>query len=189
MRNKLLEIADTDWVFYLDADEIVTAGLKREIEVITASGASGNLAAAYFIRRRSIYFGRHIWPVTDKVERLFWRKALRYWTGKLHESPVYVGDSGVLDTPLNHYTHRNLTEMTEKTNSWSVAESKLRFDANHPRVVWWRIIRVILTGFTDTYIGKSGWKAGVAGLTESIFQAFSMFVTYSKLWEMQQKKS
>jgi len=32
-----------------------------------------------------------------------------------------------------------------------------------------------------------GWKIGVPGLIESIYQAFSYFIVYAKLWEKQQK--
>ena len=32
-------------------------------------------------------------------------------------------------------------------------------------------------------------RAGTAGVVESIYQAFSLFITYAKLWEKQQKSS
>jgi len=77
--------------------------------------------------------------------------------------------------------------MLNKTIQWSQAEAKLRYDTKHPRVVVWRLIRVMVTGFWNSYITQKGWKAGTAGLVESIFQAYSMFATYSTLWEMQKK--
>jgi hypothetical protein len=78
--------------------------------------------------------------------------------------------------------------MVEKTNKWSVIEARLRFDAGHPPVVWWRFPRVMLQAFSNSYITQGGWKAGAVGLMESMFQAFSIFITYAKLWELQQDK-
>jgi hypothetical protein len=43
----------------------------------------------------------------------------------------------------------------------------------------------MLTAFIDSYIKQSGWKVGTPGLIESVYQAYSAFVTYAKLWEMQ----
>jgi hypothetical protein len=78
--------------------------------------------------------------------------------------------------------------MLNKTIEWSKIEAQLRLNAHHPKVVWWRLIRVMLTGFWDSYIKQGGWKAGTAGFIESIYQAYSMFVTYATLWEMQKEK-
>jgi hypothetical protein len=68
-------------------------------------------------------------------------------------------------------------------------EANLRIQANHPKMSWWRFFRVMFTAFYGSYIKQEGWRAGTAGLVESIYQAFSMFITYAKLWEKQQKIS
>jgi len=34
-------------------------------------------------------------------------------------------------------------------------------------------------------VEKEAWKAGSEGIIESIYQSFSMFITYAKLWEKQ----
>ncbi|OGG08273.1 hypothetical protein A2154_00830 [Candidatus Gottesmanbacteria bacterium RBG_16_43_7] len=85
-----------------------------------------------------------------------------------------------------HTTHDNLEEMVAKTNQWSETEARLRFENQHPPIVWWRFFRVMWTSFYKSYITERGYKAGTVGLIESIYQAYSMFITYAKLWEMQQ---
>jgi hypothetical protein len=47
----------------------------------------------------------------------------------------------------------------------------------------------MITGFNRSFFVQGGWRAGAVGWIESIYQAFSMFITYAKLWEMQQKKT
>lgn len=129
------------------------------------------------------------WPKIEMLERLFRTSQLKGWHGKLHETPDVNGVVGELHAPLFHYTHRDLSSMVEKTNTWSEVEAKLRLDANHPKMTWWRFPRVMLSAFYDSYIKQKGYKAGTAGLIESIYQGFSMFITYAKLWELQTKSA
>ena len=55
-------------------------------------------------------------------------------------------------------------------------------------MTWWRFPRVMYTSFFDYYIRQGGWKIGTVGLIESMYQSFSIFITYARLWEMQQEK-
>ena len=183
-RNVGLQGAKGEWIFYIDTDERVSKELERSIKKIIDDKSS---EVAYKIKRKNFYFGNHEWPTIEKLERLFRRDALKGWKGQLHESAEVTGSIGELDGYLLHYTHRDLTSMLEKTNEWSEIEARLRLDSHHPQMIWWRFFRVLLTGFYDSYIRQSGWKAGTAGLVESMYQGFSLFITYAKLWEMQEK--
>lgn len=183
LRELGLKEAAGPWVLYIDADEEVGEKLQKEIlDVIRRDSVIG-----YSIRRDTYFLGQH-WPYQDTVERLFLKSSLKGWHGTLHETPLYVGTIGTLAHPLIHRTHRTLEEMVAKTNDWSRLEAKLRLDAHHPPVVWWRLLRVMVTGFNRSFFTQGGWQAGTVGWIESIYQGFSMFVTYAKLWEMQQRK-
>lgn len=179
LRNIGKEKAHGEWLLYIDADEVVTPQLAKEIQNVTRPPDS------YAIYRKNFYLGQP-WPFEEKILRLFHTSALKEWYGELHESPRVKGEAGTLHAPLLHDTHRTLSEMVAKTNEWSEAEAKLRFDAGHPPIVWWRLIRVMLTAFFDSFIKQGGWRAGAVGWIESIYQAFSIFITYAKLWELQQ---
>ncbi len=183
VRELGLSHATGAWVLYVDADETITGPLAAEIKK-TIRRPKAN---AYFIKRDTYFLGHH-WPYKDMVERLFLKKALKGWHGRLHETPVYEGVSGMLAHAMIHRTHRSLEEMLAKTNDWSVVEAELRLNAHHPHVSWWRLLRVMGTGFFRSYIDQRGLRAGTVGWIESMYQAFSMFVTYAKLWEMQEKK-
>ena len=186
LRNIGKEHAHGAWILYVDADEQVTKALQDEILGLIAGFQPDRDPVAYFIKRKNLYLG-HPWPYRDKMERLFWSKALTTWEGELHESPKVAGTAGELSEPLIHDTHRTLEEMVDKTNKWSEIEATLRQRFGHPAIVWWRLLRVMVTGFSTSYIMQQGWRAGTVGLIESIYQGFSMFITYAKLWEMQQK--
>lgn len=184
LRNLGLEKAESDWVLYIDADERVDKELEESIKK-AISAESDN--AAYFVKRKNYYFGKNQWPKIEKLERLFKKEKLKGWKGKLHESPVIEGKVGVLNGNLLHFTHRDLESMLNKTIEWSSQEALLRYNANHPRMSWWRFPRVMMTAFFNSYVKQQGFKAGTVGIIESIYQSFSMFITYAKLWELQNK--
>lgn len=188
MRNFGLKKARGEWVLYVDTDERVSQKLREEITYLISSSGRIEKLNTYFLKRKNFYLGNHEWPHIEKLERLFRRDRLKEWRGKLHESPIVDGEIGELDGFLLHYTHRDLTSMLNKTIEWSKMEAELRLNANHPKMTWWRFSRVMISAFLDSYIKQGGRKAGTAGLIESIYQAFSMFITYARLWEMQNEK-
>lgn len=189
-RNRGLKEAKGRWLLYLDADERVTPELKNEIlQVITDYRSP---VTSHAIPRRNFYLGKEVrfggaWP--DYVKRLFKKDKLRKWEGKLHEEPIFEGELEHLKEPIIHLTHRDLSSMVEKTRQWSKIEAELLYQAKHPPVTWWRIFRIMLSEFWLRGIKQQGWRDGTVGWIEIIYQMFSRFITYARLWEMQVKKA
>lgn len=188
-RNAGLKAAKGDWILYVDADERVTPLLRGEIEQIISSNA---MHSAFAIRRRNFYLGREMsgggWG-NDKVIRLFKKSSLQGYTGQLHEQPVFTGSLGTLTRELTHFSHRDLSSMLDKTLVFTEYEARLRHQVGHPPVVWWRMIRVMVTEFWHRFVRLCAWRDGVEGVIDGTFQVFNMFVIYARLWEMQQRKS
>lgn len=184
-RNFGLKHAKSDWLLYIDADERVS----RELMVhIKAKISHSQGYSAYKIKRKNFYFYHYEWPQIERLERLFQKRMLKKWYGRLHESAVIEGKIGEIDGYLVHFTHRDLSQMLKKTLVWSTTEAELRVAAAHPEMTWWRFPRVMLSAFYSSFIQQKGWRVGAIGLIESMFQAYSAFVTYAKLWEMQKSK-
>lgn len=186
LRNLGLKNVLSDWVIYVDADERVSKDLTEELKKLLSSDDTQN--DAYKLKRKNYYYGRYPWPYIEKLERVFKKEALIEWFGELHETPKIKGQIGELNGFLYHYSHQDLSSMVEKTNEWSDIEARLRFENSHPKMTSWRFFRVMITAFYDSYIRQGGYKAGTVGIVESIYQSFSIFITYAKLWELQNKK-
>lgn len=186
LRNDAVSHTTGEWLLYIDADEVVSQTLAGSVKKAVAFWSAG-APTSYRLERINYFLGKR-WPGSERMLRLFKRSALKKWKGQIHETAISQGPVGDLTGELRHDTHRSLEEMVTKTNEWSETEARLRLDAKHPRITWWRLLRVTFTGFTDTFIGKGGWKAGVVGWIESLYQGFSMFITYAKLWEMQRQQ-
>jgi glycosyltransferase involved in cell wall biosynthesis len=172
------------WLVYVDADEQMSPQLALELNYLIDQNSEWS---AFEVGRENYYLGKR-WPVKEKMVRVIKKNALVSWSGKVHESVKVKGKIGQLENSLIHDTHRNLSEMIANTLKWSKIEADLRYEKNHPSVVWWRFPRVMLPAFLDSYIKQGGWKLGTIGMIESLYQAFSIFVTYARLWELQQKR-
>lgn len=187
-RNYGAQKAGNDWIFYVDSDEEVTGQLRDEVErAITNSKYS-----AFAIPRRNIFLGHEMkWGgwCPDYVLRLIKKDKFEGWQGDLHEQPKISGQVGHLKSPLIHISHRNLTEMVEKTNKWSEIEAELLYKSGHPPM---NVFRFFTAGFREVWyrgIVKLGFLDGVVGVIEIIYQMFSRLITYSKLWEKQIKNA
>lgn len=186
-RNDGVRAARGEWIFYLDFDEETPANLQQEIKkTINAPESS-----AYAIPRKNIILGRVMkhggwWP--DYVKRLYKKSALRRWEGDLHEEPIFEGSIGHLKNPIIHYKHDHLSEMIKKTDKWSEIEARLLLESNHPQMTWWRFFRIMFTELLYRLFWKLGFLDGTEGVIYAIYQMFSKFITYGKLWEMQKHR-
>lgn len=170
-----------EWILYVDADERVTPELAQEIKQVVSTDTTH---AGYVINRKDYYFGQER-PLFSPMHRLFKKASLKGWEGELHETPLVEGPVGHLTHYFLHFTHTDIDSMFKNTMSWSTKEARLRFHANHPPVVWWRLPRVFFTGFWNSFVTQKGYTCGTAGWIEAMYQGCSLFFTYAKLWEMQ----
>ncbi len=185
-RNKGLKEAKGDWILYIDADERITSELKNEIISLTADYSLQTTAFA--IPRRNIILGkelRHGGWYPDYQKRLFFKNKLKSWKGELHEEPQFEGELGHLKNPMLHIKHETFSEMVEKTNKWSEYEAKLMFDAHHPQMNIPRFFSSMWREFWQRMIVRRAFLDGKIGIMFALYQVFSRFVSYAKLWEKQ----
>ena len=187
-RNLGAEAAKGDWLLYVDADERVTPILKKEIEEVISKKDN---PAAYAIPRRNIRLTKELhwggwWP--DYVIRLIKKEKLVAWEGDLHEQPVVEGEVGYLKEALVHFSHRGSFEhKLQNTINWSKIEAQKLYEANHPPMTVTRFSSAMAREFFKRMIKSQAFRDGTEGIIEAIYQVFSVFVTYARLWEMQTK--
>jgi len=187
-RNFGTKKAQGEWVLHIDADERMTDGLREEI----LEAISSNSFSHYAIPRSNFVFGKKmkhcgLWP--DYVVRLFKKKDFVTWQGDLHETPVIKGKLGYMNNYFIHIKHDNLFDIVEKTNKWSLIEAKLMFDACHPPMNLLRFASSIFREFYLRMIKQLAFLDGVEGVIYGIYQVWSRFLSYAKLWEMQEDNS
>lgn len=196
LRNKAMDEAEGDWVLYVDADERVLEPIKNEIQNLIRAGEhsayDGVSSSAYALSRRNVIFGKEIsyGPYKkDWVIRLFKKSDFDKWTGKVHETPHFKGKLEYSKNSLLHLTHRSLDQIILKSLAWSNIDAKLRLEAGHPRMSGWRFLRIFITEIWNQGVIRKGFFNGEVGIMDSLLQVFSLYMTYVRLWEMQQGKS
>ena len=186
-RNFGIRKCSGDWIFILDADERITPQLAREVRQAIVS-CSPNVGA-FAIPRANYNFGvwlRHggWWP--DYQVRLLRKKSFLDWPKAIHSFPKIKGRKEKLNSPFNHLANESIEEMLEKTINYSQREVKL-FDEGGIKSNFWVLIKKPIGEFFRRGIKKKGFLDGTAGLIQVIYQSFSVFITYARLWEKQTK--
>ncbi|OGM62398.1 hypothetical protein A2961_03450 [Candidatus Woesebacteria bacterium RIFCSPLOWO2_01_FULL_39_21] len=190
-RNFGLKFAHGEWVLFLDADERITPLLRSEILKIITDEKLQMSNSAYAIPRKNIIFGKEFkhggwWP--DYNKRLFKKDSFEKWEGELHEEPIFRGILGHLINPMTHFKNMTMAEMVDKTNKWSEAEAKLMFEAGHPPMNIIRFTTAVFREFWLRGVKQRAFIDGFEGTIYAVYQIFSRFVSYAKLWELQVKR-
>lgn len=176
-----------NWLMFLDADERLTSQLFEEIKAAVNSGQH----VAFRFKRQNYFFGQKIkhggyWP--DWQIRLFKRSTFKGIIGASHEQPLFDGSLGSLKHPLLHFADRSVQLGLHKSMIWTKPEAKALYEADHPPITWWRLVKVMLSEFVHRYFKKQGWRDGYVGFVEAITQAINKFFIYQQVWELQHQE-
>lgn len=188
-RNFGLTKVRGEWLLVVDSDERVLEPLRVEIEGIINSETR---LAAWQISRRNIVLGKEVrygafWP--DYVVRLFKVDKLKGWNGLVHEQPVFDGKLESLNNSFLHLTHRDIDSMVQKSLAWAEYDAHLRLAAHHPKMSGWRFLRIFITELWNQGVLRRGFFGGTEGVIDSLLQVFSFYISYVKLWQLQQRPS
>ncbi len=180
-KNRALDRATGDWVLSIDADERVTAELRREIELVLSG--DDNKYVAYRIPRLSSYCGRFMrhggwWP--DLVVRLVQRGWGRFSEDLIHEKLIVKGPIGQLRSHLLHYTFRDLEQVIDTINRYSTAGAEMKYRQGKKGGLGKALIHGV-AAFIKTYFVKCGFLDGREGLMLAISNAEGAYYRYLKL--------
>jgi glycosyltransferase involved in cell wall biosynthesis len=185
-KNYAAERASHDWIFSLDADERIPPALAAEVRALLSSEPA---VRGYRVPRVTFHLGRWIRTTDfypDFQTRLYDRRAAR-WRGKyVHESVAVDGPVGQLRYDLEHYSFRDLRDHLDRVNHYTTLAARQMNEAGrlagpldllvHPPAA-----------FLRNYVLRRGMLDGTAGLTISLVNAYSVFLKFAKLWELQRR--
>lgn len=188
LREKAQSLVETDWLFYVDADERITPALAKEILLHIEK----NDCQIMTVRRTNICYGSKLnfgnWQ-NDLVTRVFKNTNLKGWRGEIHESPVYEGHEVQLQHELIHLTHRSTQDNLRKSADWTIKEAMALEAATVKKITLPLILRKGMMEFYRRALKHQGYKDGMPGLIEALVQALNRMIVYIQVWELQQKPS
>jgi hypothetical protein len=125
-KQRALERCNGEWVLSLDADEVISPELKREIDATLAGDHGCNAFRAPWV---SVLFGGPIDFGADGRyhTRLFRRDAARFDGAAVHEEVVAQGRRGTLEAPVYHYTFRDLAHLKRKFGEYARLSAQSRY--------------------------------------------------------------
>lgn len=182
---------DTEWILFLDADEIISAEAKREIKKSIANTCH----QAFLLNYTNYFLGYRLkggYPLRKAA--LFRTKEVRYelidednWSQcdmEVHEHPVINGSVGIIRSQIDHRDLRGLDSYMEKHNQYAAWEAKRLLSILHdPKIKsnWgprqrlkYRLIRSpwgALAFFLGSFLLMGGWKDGSRGFSFSVLKA------------------
>ncbi len=181
-KQSALEKATGQWVLSIDADEVVTSELAREIKAAVSSADK----AGYYIPRKNFYKNkwlRHGGQYPDYVLRLFRRDSGRFSPSMVHEKVIVNGPCGRLKEPLLHYTFQDLSALIEKINRYSSLSSKELYQAGRRCGPFTPILH-FLSFFIRDYLLRLGFLDGLEGFNVAFVKALGIYLKYAKLKDM-----
>lgn len=184
-QSRGINLAKSEWVLSLDADERISQALKAEIlEAIQHPRADG-----YRLPRLSSLCGTFIhhggWR-PDYTLRLVKREKAGFTHHFLHAHMTVNGSKADLQESLIHYSYRDLDDVLEKLNRYASGNAK---DLNNKGVKgsFSKAITHGLWAFFRTYVLRAGFLDGRYGLMLAIYNAESTYYKYLKLLALQEK--
>ena len=206
-----------DWILLLDADEVMTPELSREIQ----KAIQNPDVIGYRIRLQLYFLGK----LLRHCDASFWKLSL-FRKGQarfecrlkdqdasmadmeIHEHVVADGPTADLRNPLVHHNVESLSRYIQKHDEYSNWEARVlsRVDKNSgemeaslfgtqaQRRRWLKRKLYRLPGspvllFLYRYCFCLGFLDGVAGLIYCTFQAVQMFHTKAKIYELRNARS
>jgi glycosyltransferase involved in cell wall biosynthesis len=180
-RNRLLAHVTTDYLFFLDADEIITAALAHEIAAVVESGRD----EVWEILWTQVAYGRPLTAMrsTGGIKRFFRRESLLRYEGVVHEAAVMRGpeiSEHRFKTPLLHYSRETVYDSLKKLAQY-VQLGALKRAEKGKRGGILRGTASAVAIFLKLYIFRRAFLCGPEGFLFCFFIALECFFRYVAL--------
>lgn len=169
-------------ILSIDADEVLTPGLAREIAAIKDNWQ----LAGYYLNRLTNYCGtwiRHGGWYPDKKLRLYHRQQGRWHGLLLHEEyQVSAGaKTGRLKNDLLHYSFNSISDHLRQVDHFTnVSSQEMRLQGRRPSFA--PLLYKPVSKFIEMYLLKAGFRDGAAGFCIAVISSYAAFVKYAKFY-------
>lgn len=178
-KQKAIEMAKSDWIFQLDADEEVTPGLRDEVISTVNDGSS---ADGYWVPRSNYFLGRFLkkgGAYPDYTLRIY-RNGLGHLPCKsVHEQAVVKGKIGKLKNDLLHYSDPTFSRYLERFNRYTDLQSK-NLKGGFMKNFILAPLFDSKQGFVTIYFRHLGILDGFPGFVWALFSALNFPISYLK---------
>ncbi len=183
-KNFAIEQCQSEWILFLDSDEIPNEELINSIrKIISEPKPEFNV---YDVEFNNVFLGETLkyggWG-NIKRERFFKKGHGKYSEDIVHESFITTENKGKLKGKINHYTYKDIYHHIEKSNKYTsmMAEKMYR---NGKKSNIFKILFKPMFQFFKSYFLRLGFLDGLVGYYAAATAAFYTFLKYKKLHEI-----
>ncbi len=182
-RKKLFTQASQSWIFWLDADEVVTAELSKELRAINFESS----ACEGFEINRKVFFENQ-WVLhgewfPDWNLRIFRSNCWEMERRDVHENIIIKGTTKRLKGLLEHHSYRNWNDRNLRIEKYSELWAQMKLKEGVKTFMFEGDLRAIWRFFRN-YIIKLGFLDGILGLKVSISIAKEVNLKYKRLHQL-----
>tara|TARA_B100000886_G_scaffold320722_1_gene262419 strand:+ start:941 stop:1690 length:750 start_codon:yes stop_codon:yes gene_type:complete len=181
-RNFGISKCDTKWIVEIDADEVVTSNLARQIKeaIKTKEFDFYYIDLINFIGEQKILYGWMACLAPEGKFSLFRKNSKKWIKGSVHPSYEMYGKKGPrISEPLLHFMSQDLSELFDRFNrNTSLHAIDLRKQNISLRK--FLSLRKIISRFLKCYISRQGFRSGSTGLLIGILSALYPLVSAKK---------
>lgn len=189
-----IDACKSDWILQLDADEIVTPQLKKEIVSILKKNIKDVKEAAFWIPRKNYFLGTFLkkgGQYPDPTIRFYKNGKAHLPCLDVHEQAQVDGLVGWLKNDLAHYADTSFSLYLLRANRYTTLLAKELKEKNTPinfssflkfylfKPLWW---------FLKTFFRHRGYVDGFPGFVFSFYSALRFPIAYTKYYELVKTK-
>jgi (heptosyl)LPS beta-1,4-glucosyltransferase len=187
-RQQAQQYASCDWIFTIDADEVVESELAQSIQMAVKANKHD---VVYMANRKNWAFGQFInhsgWN-PDWVVRLYPREGASYCDSLVHESVVTDGfQVEPLQGRLLHYTYNSLYDYNRKVSGYLKSWADQREGKKSSSV--FKGLAHGLFAFIRMYFLRLGFLDGRHGFILAFLTGYTTSLKYFDLWLRQYQKN
>lgn len=186
-RNFGADKAVYDWIFFIDADEVVDEQLALSLISWKNQPLEAN---AFSVHRVGDFLGKWLDQLENHI-RLYNKNVFKIKDVIVHET-IDVGDAPVIHLPgkIWHSGFRTIGELVDRFNKYTDLDSQKAFIEGQK----FSLIRLLLkphAKFLQMYLWHRMYKQGLIGLFVAGLWSYYIFLKEVKLYELywQQRKS
>jgi glycosyltransferase involved in cell wall biosynthesis len=181
-RNFGAQKAVNEWIFFIDADEVV--GQELAAAILTWKDEPKLEANAFAVNRVGDFLGKWLHSKAEYPVRLYNKNVYQIKDVLVHEAPD-VGNEQVIKLPgvLWHQGFRTINDLVSRFNKYTDLDAQ----KSHLAGKKFSVVRLLLkphAKFFQVYLWQGMYKQGLVGLVVAGLWSYYIFLKEIKLYEI-----
>ena len=194
-KQMAVDAATSDWILQLDADEVVSPSLLKDIQKILDHKPEDIVEAGFWLKRKNYFLGKFltkggVYP--DPTIRLYKKGLGKLPCKDVHEQAEITGPTGWLEHDLLHYADPTFSRYLLRSNRYTTLLAQ-ELKTQKTKINFFNFINFFIFKptywFFLAYFRHRGYVDGFPGFVFAWYSSLRFPISYIKYYEIQKSKS